>query len=338
MSPFGTRAVGLSAAAFTDRAPHEIFPKRLAEMVSANYRRAAARGEAIAYEEYLAFETGERWWRTTLAPVLDASGRVGRLLGIAVDVTADRQAEIERVRRVTQAAVAPGAEVEAFVSAAAHDLRAPLRQIDFLRGELACADDATPDRTALLAMMETIVARTRRLIEDVLVYVDSARGPGEASDVDLGRLCREVVGVLDPDRRFEATTPEGVLRIEPLPLQIILRALVDNAFRHGARARVSVTAEPDREHAGAVAFTVADDGPGFPDPARAFDAPHFAGGSGYGLAVIRRIAEARGGRVAASNGGPLGGAAVRFTLPGAFVESWSEWSDPLGPAVAGPRS
>ena len=39
------------------------------------------------------------------------------------------------------------------------------------------------------------------------------------------------------------------------------------------------------------------------------------GGSGLGLSIVAAIVEGHGGRVAAANGPPLGGAVVRVELP-----------------------
>jgi two-component system OmpR family sensor kinase len=74
-----------------------------------------------------------------------------------------------------------------------------------------------------------------------------------------------------------------------------------------------------------VRFVVQDDGPGIPaeQRERVFDRFHrtdaardrASGGTGLGLAIVRAIAEAHGGRVAASQSA-AGGARIEFELPG----------------------
>lgn len=103
-------------------------------------------------------------------------------------------------------------------------------------------------------------------------------------------------------------------------LRTVLRNLVSNAVKYGARrdgARVQVLAEPEGE---AVRIEVADDGPGIP-PDRlphVFDAFVRAsaepGGFGLGLATVKRLVEAHGGDVSISSR-PGAGTRVRLALP-----------------------
>jgi len=81
----------------------------------------------------------------------------------------------------------------------------------------------------------------------------------------------------------------------------------------------------DEPRTGWVRFTVEDDGPGIPTDRleSVFDRFHrtdaardrASGGAGLGLAIVRAIAEAHGGRVTALAGG-RGGARLELELPG----------------------
>jgi signal transduction histidine kinase len=314
MNAAGAAVIGIDAAAFSGRRPDEVLPPRVAEALVENYRTALRRGEAYCYDEYLSFARGESWWRTTITPLRETGREVTHLLGLAVHVSDEMRAEVERV-------AAPPAstadEAEAFVSIAAHDLRAPLRQIAFLADEIEAADEA--DRRDLLARLGGVVTRARRLIEEVLGYAEAARIAGDWRTLDLARFCGDIVGVLDPMKRFAVAIPELTLRIEPVALQVALRNLIDNAMRHGARHRIEVAVAAERGGPPRLRFEVRDDGPGFPDPTRACEPGRIAGGSGYGLATLRRIVGARGGAVSVANRTDGPGAAVAFTLPGVLV-------------------
>ena len=100
-----------------------------------------------------------------------------------------------------------------------------------------------------------------------------------------------------------------------------LANLVSNAVEHGRR---EVTVTVSRAPGDAVAFSVADDGPGIPeeDMGKLFKpfgttGARKTGGeksTGLGLLITRKIIEAHGGAVRVERP-PGGGTAVRFTLP-----------------------
>ncbi len=109
---------------------------------------------------------------------------------------------------------------------------------------------------------------------------------------------------------------------DPERVHQVLANLVANAIRHSPPGgRVSVSAR--RTGAGA-AFEVADEGPGIAPEERARVFERFyrgpsadeerRDGAGLGLALVKELAEAMGGRVRASNG-PGGGARFVVELP-----------------------
>jgi signal transduction histidine kinase len=113
------------------------------------------------------------------------------------------------------------------------------------------------------------------------------------------------------------------VRVDPERIGQVLANLLDNALRHtpaGGRVTVALDTDPD-----GVRMSVRDTGEGIPadhlprvferfyraDTAR--DRGH--GGSGIGLAIVRALVRAHGGRVAAHSDGPGAGTTITVTLP-----------------------
>lgn len=217
-----------------------------------------------------------------------------------------------------------------FVAAAGHELRTPLA---ILRGELELA--RRPGRSpqelrAAIGEAEDETERLIRLAEDLLVL---ARGDEGAAVVDVQPT--DLVSVVEASMAGFAPSADraGVtlLRqgsdtapavVDESRVRQVVDNLVANALRYApAGSTVTVEASTDGE---AATLEVRDEGPGFPLEfmARAFerfsraetsrDREH--GGAGLGLAVVKALVEAHGGKVEAGNR-PSGGAWVRIDIP-----------------------
>jgi signal transduction histidine kinase len=216
-----------------------------------------------------------------------------------------------------------------------HELRSPLARqqaaIELIRQQ--------PERISeFVDRIDRESQRVDALVGEILTLsrLEAGAGMGPKEQVDLV----EVMAAIVDDARFEAVRGvDGAAALEiifdhanPVLLvrgdaNLIQRAcenVVRNAIHHGrpnrggARARVEIGV---RCEADALCIDVADNGPGVPeaDLGRLFD-PFFrtgqgrARGHGLGLAITRRIVEAHGGVVEASNR-TSGGLQVSIRLP-----------------------
>ena len=308
---------GVAPGALVGRRPTEALPPRVAAAVLENYRTCLEGGEAITYEEAFEGLHGERWFQTTLSPWIGASGRVEAIVGTPVDVTAWKARAAGDARRISQL-TRLNDEVRTFASMAAHDVRGPLATIESLADLIADGlEEADGARRALVdACGDT--ARGARAQMDELLRHAAALGVEEtpASEFDLDRACSDIASLIDPEGRIEIDWPEACIEADGVALQLILRNLMSNAVRF-CRARVSVALDLPRGPGALGTFTVADDGPGFPE-----DVDPFAEGSalarhrtarGFGLQAARYLVEARGGAIGVLR--EAEGGTVRFTLP-----------------------
>ena len=213
-----------------------------------------------------------------------------------------------------------------FVADASHELRTPLTSlqtnIDVLRGDVELAPD---QRRQLLDDLHRESQEMRALISGLL---ELARGGAqlEKQPFDFDELVEESVErarTRFPEVSWETDGLEPtVVDGYPDRMERAVWNLLENAGKwsgEGGSVEVSLAGGE---------LEVRDHGPGFADEDRplVFDrfyrsaAARSMPGAGLGLAIVREVAEAHGGTVAAENASD-GGAVVRLSLNGAARSS-----------------
>jgi two-component system, OmpR family, sensor histidine kinase KdpD len=210
----------------------------------------------------------------------------------------------------------------ALLAAVGHDLRTPLAGIkaavSSLRGRDVTWSDA--DRDELLATIEESADRLDAVVANLL---DASRLEAGAVSVHARAVALDevvaaaVLAVPSADARVEIDVADDLPLVlaDPGLLERVVANLVDNALRHG-EGTITLAA---RRTSGYVELEVVDEGRGFGDDiaARAFerfargDLARSRGGTGLGMAIVRGVAEAHGGRADIV---PGPGARVRITL------------------------
>jgi signal transduction histidine kinase len=198
------------------------------------------------------------------------------------------------------------------LAAVSHDLRTPLARLRLRAGFLPEGEDRAR-MEADIAEMEAMVART-------LDYIREGRDGEPVVPTDLAAILLTLAS--DASDAGHDVIYDGPARaVLPLRRVAAKRAfsnLVDNAVRHGAPP-VRLTVQIERD---ALVVDVSDGGPGIaPDdraralaPFQQLDMARGAGGSGLGLSIAQRFAEASGGTIELGHA-DQGGLAVRIALP-----------------------
>jgi PAS domain S-box-containing protein len=254
---------------------------------------------------------------------------LARILATAAETALDAAERETALRRQRNELERQNEQLEQFASIASHDLRNPLRVVS---GSLELAretgEDEHFDRAA------RAVRRMETLIDDLLSLARAGDAISDPEPVDLSTLvqrCRESVdaGALSVSVEGDATVVADESRLAQL-----LENLLRNAAEHAASSPPSgdATGEEPAERvdgtgpAGggvtvtvsplADGFAVADDGPGIPEADReqVFESGYTTtpGGTGFGLAIVREIAEAHGWTVTVTES-ESGGARFEFT-------------------------
>ncbi|HTQ00251.1 MAG TPA: ATP-binding protein [Casimicrobiaceae bacterium] len=218
-----------------------------------------------------------------------------------------------------------------FTADAAHELRTPLAALK-LQVELAERAPDAEQLTAALAELESGVDRASHLVEQLLTMarLEPESPLRAAQTVDLTALAREAIvarAAIASGRTIDLGLTRGTqaaVRGDASNLAMLIGNLLDNALRYtpaGGRVDVAV----DRDNAGGARLSVSDTGPGIPaaERERVFErfyrvrgpeSPEPVG-SGLGLSIVRRIADAHGATVELADGPDGRGLAVHVQFP-----------------------
>ncbi len=221
-------------------------------------------------------------------------------------------------------------ELEAFASAASHDLQEPLRKIRGFGDTLATGYAAVLDGRGLdyLSRMQSAANRMQKLIDSLLNYSRVTTRAKPFTPVDLGRVVQEVLS----DLEFNIQKNGGKVDVGPLPtieadttqMRQVFQNLIGNALKFHRPGESPVVEVGSRAgEPGFYDILVKDNGIGF-------DARHLERiflpferlhgrssmyeGTGIGLAICRKIVERHGGTITAEST-PGKGATFILSLP-----------------------
>lgn len=247
------------------------------------------------------------------------------------DVTLRRAAE--RAAALAAAELArSNAALEQFASVASHDLQEPLRKIIAFSGLLLEDCGAQLDEQATDYMQRIISAgrRMQGLINDVLQFSRLKQMKPAAVSVDLSKSVSEaLIDLEDRMRATGASVDVGALPSiigDATQLRLVFLNLVGNALKFG-RAGVppciciGATA-PSGPAAEAVEIVIEDNGIGFDQkyaeqifsPFQRLHSRKAYEGTGMGLAIVKEVVTAHGGRIGVTST-PGEGSRFLLTLP-----------------------
>ena len=211
-----------------------------------------------------------------------------------------------------------------FLDDVGHELRTP---ITVIRGHLETMSDDPEDRAQTITLVIDELQRMSRIVEDLTILAKADRPDFlEWTELDPADLTIDVLAKVRVLGERDWTLDEVAhcsLRGDPQRLTQALVQLVSNSVRYTGEG--DVIALGCRADSDVVRFWVRDTGTGIPPDVtdRLFDRFVRIGprsGAGLGLAIVRAIADAHGGRAslgstqAAADGEPGGPSGTTVTL------------------------
>jgi signal transduction histidine kinase len=264
-------------------------------------------------------ESGGEERPVLLNALADGSGARRRIIWLLFSARRRRklEAELQRRKRAAEAMAAhldrtsrdlkrSNEALASFAGMVTHDLKAPVRQVqgfaELLENELrgTLSDEAGQ----MLGFLKGAAGNLVRIIDDLHRYSLVGTNHGEFGTVEVASFLEGVFRSLASDTPFRFAYEGSVEQLDTLtvPFELVVRNLIHNAIKHHDRddGAISASVVEDGDH---YRIDIADDGPGVAsDHHDAIFGEHTRlsarkGGSGLGLAMVKRTVESYGGRV-----------------------------------------
>ncbi|SDY64797.1 PAS domain S-box protein [Halopenitus persicus] len=218
--------------------------------------------------------------------------QLAELLATNVEAALDRAADERELRERTQELRRQNERLDKFASVLSHDLRNPLNvaqgRLDLAQRE--CDSEHLDSVAQAHDRMDT-------LIQDVLTLTREGRSVGETTTVSVATVAEAAWDHVETDEATVEITGSQEIKADESRLRQLFENLFRNAVEHAGNAcTVSVGTLDDPP-----GFYVADDGPGIPpdESDTVFDSGYSTAseGTGFGLSIVKQIAEAHGWEV-----------------------------------------
>lgn len=247
-----------------------------------------------------------RWFLHRAQPLRAADGAVLRWYGTSTDIEELKQTTLQ-LQKQNEDLARNHRELDAFVQAAASELRQPIHNLQALFGQMREAVTFhDPDANALLVMADNSLSRWNTTVRNLMQLVKAQEQhqlPPE--ELSLATLTREALLGLHPHLRAsggEVSTHfqslPTVSYVRPHLLSIITNLLSNSIRQHDPSRPLRLRLESKPSPSGRAQLVVQDNGWGMePSRSSSRSARTQPANSAAGLYLIHRIVEDHGGRL-----------------------------------------
>lgn len=306
---------GMSKHALIGRAPAEVLPVPMGDRVGRALEQVAREHRQVSGVEFSspgAAPAPQRDWLASYYPVLDGDGLQGIVVAL-LEVTQIKAAQRElieanqlleqRVEERTARIADANAELRAFAHTVAHDLRAPLRNVEGFATALVEdeAERMSEDGRLFAERIVAAVVRMDRLITDLLAYSRLSRAELRLERVDLDSVMKTVMRDLETQlaesgAQLDIAWPLPAVRGNATILVQVVANLVSNAIKFVGRGVVPHITVAGAQDGPLARLLIGDNGIGIAPEHRehvfgVFERLHGHErypGTGIGLAIVKK--------------------------------------------------
>lgn len=311
--------------------PHD--RERVLKLIDRLFIRSLSNGDYDVEYRTVGAEDGiVRWVRAKGKVYFDEQDKPVRFIGSVIDIT-EKVMAIQRIEelvnvRTRELAAANEAlqktnkelqrsnqNLEEFAHAASHDLKEPVRKIQFFTDKLKSQLNSylKDGEEQAFGRIQHATQRMGSLIDDLLRYSHVSHRPHEMEKIDLNLKVKNVL----EDLELDVIEKRAVINVAPLPvvkgyrrqLQQLFQNLISNALKYSKEnvpPQIGITAEQhQQEGIHYHLITVKDNGIGFPQEYaekifRMFTRLHGKNeysGTGVGLSIVKKVVENHNGHI-----------------------------------------
>jgi PAS domain S-box-containing protein len=245
------RMFNTKPASLVGKTQDDLFPPEIAERHKTGIRNLIARGTPGNLEEQLITPSGTIWISVNNSPVRDKNGKITSVLGIARDITMQKQSE--------ESLVLANRKLTVISSATRHDINNKLTIISGYT-QLMRLEEPAPGIAGYISIMEKAVSDISRILKFTKEYEKIGNELPRWQDV------RTVIDTAVSEIEFGEigfTTDIAGIRIHAdMMLERVFFHLIENAIGHG-ETTTSIRVRPEQRGSD-LYLIVEDNGKGIP--------------------------------------------------------------------------
>ncbi|MFH1612224.1 MAG: ATP-binding protein [bacterium] len=309
--------LGYTEEEIIGKTPFDLMPPMEAEKIGKIFSEIVKNKKPIKDLENLNLSKDGRqvYFLTNGVPILDERGNLKGYRGVDKDITERKQAEVE-LKTHTETLESVNKELDSFVYTASHDLKEPLRGIDtfsqfILEDYSDKLDDTGKD---YLKRISASINRMQNLIDDLLALSRISRIKNPYTSVDSGNLVKSVIKRLkyfveEKNVKIEIDDELPFIFCDEVKIKEVFYNLILNAIKYNNKSNPEIEIGvvvnnqiPTTEHQ----FFIRDNGIGIPKEhfetifqifKRLHARDEYGGGTGAGLAIVKKIIDEHNGKI-----------------------------------------